>query len=103
LPLSDPRVHQTVANWVAAHAAALPAQLPQPQSRLATAEPDELYTLIEDQWKRARRTGETTKYALRRIAMLHCITDQVTGVHHRPHATTGDVCCTPGPTVLWGW
>jgi hypothetical protein len=64
-------VHQTVANWVAAHADALPAQLPQPQSRLATAEPDELYTFIVDQWNGACRTGETTKYALRRKAMLH--------------------------------
>src|SRR5919199_6956563 len=30
-------VHQTVANWVAAHADALPAQPPQPDSPVATA------------------------------------------------------------------
>jgi len=38
-------VHQTVANWVAAHADALPAQPPQPTS-VETAELDELYTFI---------------------------------------------------------
>ena len=40
-------VHQTVANWVAAHADALPDQSPQPQ-RIETAELDELYTFAGD-------------------------------------------------------
>jgi transposase-like protein len=39
-------VHQTVANWVDAHADALPAQPPQPTGPLAVAELDELYTFI---------------------------------------------------------
>jgi transposase-like protein len=39
-------VHQTVANWVAAHADALPAQPPQPDSPVETAELDELYTFV---------------------------------------------------------
>ena len=39
-------VHQTVANWVAAHAAALPAQPPAPSEAVATAELDELYTFV---------------------------------------------------------
>ena len=38
-------VHQTVANWVAAHADALPAPPPQPE-RVETAELDELYTYV---------------------------------------------------------
>jgi len=38
-------VHQTVANWIAAHAARLPAQPPQPAST-AVIEQDELYTFI---------------------------------------------------------
>jgi transposase-like protein len=38
-------VHQTVANWVAAHADGLPDQPPQPQS-VETAELDALYTFI---------------------------------------------------------
>ena len=38
-------VHQTVANWVDAHADALPDQPPQPAS-VQTAELDELYTFI---------------------------------------------------------
>ena len=38
-------VHQTVANWVATHADALPDQPPQPQ-RVETAELDELYTFV---------------------------------------------------------
>ena len=40
-------VHQTVANWVAAHADALPDQPPQPQG-VETAELDELYTFVGD-------------------------------------------------------
>ena len=40
-------VHQTVANWVAAHADALPAQPPQPE-HVETAELDELYTFVGD-------------------------------------------------------
>ena len=36
-------VHQTVANWVAAHADTLPAQPPQPAGPRAVAELDELY------------------------------------------------------------
>jgi transposase-like protein len=40
-------VHQTVANWVAAHADALPAQPPPPPS-VETAELDELYTFVGD-------------------------------------------------------
>jgi transposase-like protein len=39
-------VHQTVANWVTAHAEALPAQPPQPAGPLEVAELDELYTFI---------------------------------------------------------
>jgi hypothetical protein len=39
-------VHQTVANWVDAHADALPAQPPQPAGPLEVAELDELYTFI---------------------------------------------------------
>jgi transposase-like protein len=39
-------VHQTVANWVAAHADALPAQPPQPDGPVETAELDELYTFV---------------------------------------------------------
>ena len=39
-------VHQTVANWVAAHADTLPAQPPQPEGPVAVAELDELYTFI---------------------------------------------------------
>lgn len=38
-------VHQTVANWVAARADALPDQSPQPHS-VETAELDELYTYV---------------------------------------------------------
>ncbi len=38
-------VHQTVANWVAAHADALPDHPPQP-ARVETAELDELYTFV---------------------------------------------------------
>ena len=41
-------VHQTVANWVAAHADALPAQPPQPASPVAVADRDELYTFVGD-------------------------------------------------------
>ena len=40
-------VHQTVANWVAAHADALPAP-PQPAGPVETAELDELYTFVGD-------------------------------------------------------
>lgn len=39
-------VHQTVANWVAAHADALPAPPPQPVGPVETAELDELYTFV---------------------------------------------------------
>jgi transposase-like protein len=39
-------VHQTVANWVAAHAEALPAQPPAPSEAVETAELDELFTFI---------------------------------------------------------
>ena len=39
-------VHQTVANWVAAHADPLPAQPPQPEGPVEVAELDELYTFI---------------------------------------------------------
>jgi transposase-like protein len=41
-------VHQTVANWVAAHADALPDQPPQPADPVETAELDELYTFVGD-------------------------------------------------------
>jgi transposase-like protein len=40
------QMHQTVANWVAAHAQALPAAPPQPSGPLETAELDELFTFI---------------------------------------------------------
>jgi transposase-like protein len=39
-------VHQTVANWIAAHAASLPDQPPQPATTTVV-EQDELYTFIE--------------------------------------------------------
>ena len=39
-------VHQTVATWVAAHADALPAQPPQPDGPVETAELDALYTVV---------------------------------------------------------
>jgi transposase-like protein len=39
-------VHQTVANWVTAHADALPDQPPQPAGPVEVAELDELYTFI---------------------------------------------------------
>ena len=39
-------VHQTVANWVAAHADALPDQPPPPPTPVQTAELDELYTFV---------------------------------------------------------
>jgi transposase-like protein len=41
-------VHQTVANWVTAAAAALPEQPPQPDPPVETAELDELYTFVGD-------------------------------------------------------
>ena len=41
-------VHQTVANWVAAHADALPDQPPAPSGAVKTAELDELYTFVGD-------------------------------------------------------
>src|SRR5918911_4667741 len=41
-------VHQTVANWVAAHANALPDQPPQPASPVAVADLDALYTFVGD-------------------------------------------------------
>jgi len=47
-------VHQTVANWVAAHADALPDRPPQPNGPLTTAELDELYTDVGH--KKTRRT-----------------------------------------------
>ena len=47
-------VHQTVANWVAAHADALPAQPPQPES-VESAELDELYTFVGH-----KKTGPTS-------------------------------------------
>ncbi len=39
-------VHQTVANWVTAHADALPEPPPQPARSVETAELDELFTFI---------------------------------------------------------
>src|SRR5919199_6677477 len=39
-------VHQTVANWVAAHADTLPERPPQPDTPVETAELDELYTFV---------------------------------------------------------
>ena len=39
-------VHQTVANWVAAHAATVPQHPPQPTGPVAVAELDELHTFI---------------------------------------------------------
>jgi len=39
-------VHQTVANWVAAHTATLPATPPQPET-ITVIEQDELYTFVE--------------------------------------------------------
>ena len=42
-------VHQTVANWVAAHADALPVQPPQPDTPVEVAELDELYTFVGEQ------------------------------------------------------
>ena len=48
-------VHQTVANWVAAHAAALPDRPPQPDGPVETAELDEIYTYVGH--KKRRRTS----------------------------------------------
>jgi transposase-like protein len=48
-------VHQTVANWVSAHADALPAQPPQPADPVETAELDELYTFVGH-----KKTGPTS-------------------------------------------
>jgi transposase-like protein len=42
-------VHQTVATWVAAHAGALPALPPQPDSPVQTAARDALYTFVGSQ------------------------------------------------------
>ena len=39
-------VHQTVANWVTAHAATLPDQPPTPSGAVETAELDELFTFV---------------------------------------------------------
>ncbi len=39
-------VHQTVSNWVAAHADAVPERPPQPADPVETAELDELYTYV---------------------------------------------------------
>ena len=48
-------VHQTVANWVAAHADALPAQPPAPSGAVETAELDELSTFVG-----AKKTAPTS-------------------------------------------
>jgi transposase-like protein len=48
-------VHQTVANWVTAHADALPDQPPQPAGPIETAELDELYTFVGH-----KKTGSTS-------------------------------------------
>lgn len=42
-------VHQSVANWVAAHADTLPAQPPTPSGAVETAELDELFTFVTHQ------------------------------------------------------
>lgn len=47
-------VHQTVANWVAAHAASLPDSPPQPEE-ITVVEQDELYTFIK-----AKKTKPTS-------------------------------------------
>ena len=47
-------VHQTVANWIAAHAALLPDTPPQPPTITVT-EQDELYTFVE-----AKKTKPTS-------------------------------------------
>jgi transposase-like protein len=49
-------VHQTVANWVAAHADALPEHPPHPQS-VETAELDELYTYVGAKKTRTAKTA----------------------------------------------
>ncbi len=46
-------VHQTVANWIAAHAAILPDTPPQPET-VTVIEQDELYTFVE-----AKKTKST--------------------------------------------
>ena len=48
-------VHQTVANWVAAHADVLPARPPQLAGPVETAELDELYTFVAH-----KKTGLTS-------------------------------------------
>ena len=46
-------VHQTVANWVSAHADAWPAQPPQPAGPVEVAERDEVSTFVGDKTTRA--------------------------------------------------
>ncbi len=50
--------HQTVANWVAAHADSLPDSPPVPEQPLAVNELDELFTLIGA--KKTQRTSSRT-------------------------------------------
>jgi len=51
-------VHQTVANWVAAYADALPDQPPQPDDPVAIAELDELNTFVGDKKTTAAKCSE---------------------------------------------
>jgi transposase-like protein len=57
-------VHQTVANWVAAHADTLPEQPPQPDGPVEVAELDELYTFIGHKKRLLHRDSSGPYHAL---------------------------------------
>ncbi|HKC75806.1 MAG TPA: IS1 family transposase [Chloroflexota bacterium] len=57
-------VHQTVANWVAAHAATQPAQPPAPSAAVETAGLDELFTFVGHKKRCLRRHGGSPRHAL---------------------------------------
>jgi len=59
-------VHQTVSNWVAAHADAVPERPPQPAGPVETAELDELYTYVGQKKRCLRRDRGGSQDALYR-------------------------------------
>jgi transposase-like protein len=59
-------VHQTVANWVNAHADALPEPPPPPAAPVETAELDELYTFIGRKKQMLHRDGSGSRDVLHR-------------------------------------